>query len=80
MSEGESVHQESTETGQSEGDTPEVAPEEPIEEEDERPRQQLRVIDSAREHQFARTLDCRGAELFSCHKKRSQRSIRKEKH
>ena len=36
MSEGESVHQESTETGQSEGDTPEVAPEEPIEEEDER--------------------------------------------
>ncbi|MGB1893762.1 MAG: nucleotide exchange factor GrpE [Candidatus Latescibacterota bacterium] len=36
MSEGESVHQESTETGQSEGDTPEVAPEESIEEEGER--------------------------------------------
>ena len=36
MSEGESVHQESTETGQSEGDTPEVAPEESIEVEGER--------------------------------------------
>ena len=36
MSEGESVHQGSTETGQSEGDTPEVAPEESIEEEGER--------------------------------------------
>ena len=35
MSEGESTSREH-ETGQSEGDTPEVAPEEPIEEEDER--------------------------------------------
>ena len=45
MSEGESVHQESTETGQSEGDTPEVAPEESIEEEGEEEAEEELGID-----------------------------------